>query len=1014
MKIDTGVQENAVIMMDGAIKSMSIEDNANSVMTLIDRLYSRKREAVVRELGANARDAHVISGKADVPYEIYLPSEADPNLVFMDYGPGLSWEDMERYLGRLFSTSKDGENQSIGHYGLGSKSPHTVTDSYVVESRHGGLLIKTMWFRDGAQKPKFMKVSEEAWDGPTGITFRIPIGPKDNREWIKAIQTQTAGFRPRPKVFSLGVEMEEDAIWDDQELFSFGDVKLVRSKILTNFFGSMAVNMGGVLYPAPTNDDALATKIDFRSERDELAIVTVPIGGVSIPPHREALEMTDMTRETINRVVNEANRQFNKEFMVADPAKELAKRPAKEILDYLNGWLEINPEVSLGIASLYRNRVERYVNEVNEEYHKLRVRQKHKVKVVFVVNRTTEYVQVNNDTFRAPKTTIKPMVEQIQHNYKEIEVVYNVKEDRHRVKEMRGVLEKSGMQALEKYVKKQFGLTLRSATPERFVCVKTDGYGMLLNFHVIAGANYHRSSDENRPKNLFLMPPGVEYLAPHRRWVYSVIGGNVEPTAEDLGRDDLMLVDVKLDTSRDYRVLHIEPNQSKVHADDTSAYEQARSEWLAYQQELFEVQYRTVPEAPKVRSPRKAKDEIEAIRGLRMWQTTGNGPSQDDDSDIGYKHGEAFKKISSTAEIFRLRDEETDYPLLAFCYDHPTLESKVYLDQDRTVMVEKDMLQFLMKSMSRIMRQEAYQRGMKGTKTNPQAKLVRISKSTERVAEELRQSMRGAVPGYKEVDLLKAWQTAMARDPAAGHPSMAVDVIYHSKHSLNKFAHWLSTGSTDDIRFGAYGATTRKESDILDSDSHVQTDWLRTGPDAVMEALMYVHMFNMVARCLKENQGRGETTVALGCYNPAHRLWPLFELDAASAFPKETVRRVVMFLRGAIRASLSVRVRQTEISNRGYRSNYSCSDVYEFVDNAMRELSGSDEYFAMAEKAVDTLLKKNEAPFYQELARREDKRMANIADQHLISVRTARQERLEIRANANSIAKATGTPVSVD
>ena len=100
-------------------------------------LYSDPELSVIREISCNALDAHVEANKR-VPIKITLPTFNSPQLIVRDFGKGLSHERMNDTFGDYGASTKRNSNKLIGQYGIGSKSPFAISDSYSIISRHEG------------------------------------------------------------------------------------------------------------------------------------------------------------------------------------------------------------------------------------------------------------------------------------------------------------------------------------------------------------------------------------------------------------------------------------------------------------------------------------------------------------------------------------------------------------------------------------------------------------------------------------------------------------------------------------------------------------------------------------------------------------------------------------------------------------------------------------------------------------------------------------------------------------
>ena len=66
-----------------------IATTAVAFETLSAKLYSDRVTAIIRELSANAHDAHVDAGRKNLPFEIDLPTALAPEFRIRDFGHGM-------------------------------------------------------------------------------------------------------------------------------------------------------------------------------------------------------------------------------------------------------------------------------------------------------------------------------------------------------------------------------------------------------------------------------------------------------------------------------------------------------------------------------------------------------------------------------------------------------------------------------------------------------------------------------------------------------------------------------------------------------------------------------------------------------------------------------------------------------------------------------------------------------------------------------------------------------------
>ncbi len=365
--------EEAIIQNISGVTEMQMKQTAKAFSLLIDKLYTKKEDAVVRELASNARDAMVDAGKSDEAFFIEIPNTICHELVIRDNGTGLSKENVMKFLGTIFESSKESSNKAIGAYGLGSKSPFAVTDSYMIESRFNGELHTFSFFRAKGATPSLVHISTMPTDEPNGLTFRVPSSPSRYAEYKRSVAAQLFFFDPKPIINGLGGQGTD--IWDDygKAVYDTPAWKIIKSVGLRQYYGEVLACMGGVNYPIKTNeitsfnedDDFLKepgvtmdkadvihvvdtfTKINRSFADGMTTALTFNIGDLEVPPSREALEYDTQTCYNIYMAMKRFNQEFEDRFIddivkatpnVTTP-KELqeAVRPFYNILRWSSG-----------------------------------------------------------------------------------------------------------------------------------------------------------------------------------------------------------------------------------------------------------------------------------------------------------------------------------------------------------------------------------------------------------------------------------------------------------------------------------------------------------------------------------------------------------------------------------------------------------------------------------------------------------------------------------------------------
>lgn len=280
---------------------------AKSFWLLSSGIYSRKVLAVIREVSCNAQDAHVMSGQKGRPIEVWLPTAAKPVFQVRDYGTGLSEDEIYRLYTQYFESNKDGNSQgkfsgsqmggdeasseATGGFGLGSKSPFSVTDQFTVTSAHGGKKIVYSCAVNHERVPETIKLWEGAADNdwPSGLMVTVPVPLSLVDEfWKEAARA----YRPFDTIPAF---MESEFVLPDALLprAQLGAISIIPGAI--DGVTGITARMAQVDYPldiAALNLRGPLKKFiaALSDEGSQSILVRVPNGMVVPSPSRESLQ----------------------------------------------------------------------------------------------------------------------------------------------------------------------------------------------------------------------------------------------------------------------------------------------------------------------------------------------------------------------------------------------------------------------------------------------------------------------------------------------------------------------------------------------------------------------------------------------------------------------------------------------------------------------------------------------------------------------------------------------------
>lgn len=190
----------------GETHQFQIKASHKAFKILSDQLYQHKELAIVRELVANAWDAHVVAGTQDVPIDLHFPTSLEPWFAIRDYGTGLSHDDILQLYTTYFASDKTETNDLIGGLGLGSKSPFAYCDQFSVDSYHGGMRRSYAVYIGSDGVPQVQLIGEQPTSEYSGLFVQVPANVGDISRFHDAYY-QVAPFIPTAPNTNLAIDI---------------------------------------------------------------------------------------------------------------------------------------------------------------------------------------------------------------------------------------------------------------------------------------------------------------------------------------------------------------------------------------------------------------------------------------------------------------------------------------------------------------------------------------------------------------------------------------------------------------------------------------------------------------------------------------------------------------------------------------------------------------------------------------------------------------------------------------
>ena len=281
--------------------SFGIQASSRAFQILSSSLYSRKEEAIVRELCTNASDAHVVAGIPEKPIKVVVPTLFESRFIVKDYGNGIDPEEFQKIYTTYFYSTKTETNTQTGCFGLGSKSPFAYTNQFSVENCHNGKKYVYQCFKNELGEPAVALLgTSDTTD--TGIKVSFYVKPHEVYPFEAACMRVLQWFDVAP---DINIDVTNFA--KSEEIFRVPTSDCSLSGFSTWQVG-FRIRMGQVVYPVSTDS---ARNYRFTTRQ---FCVNAPIGSVDITPSRESLEMTNKTKEFIELCYLKIEEKIKKEI----------------------------------------------------------------------------------------------------------------------------------------------------------------------------------------------------------------------------------------------------------------------------------------------------------------------------------------------------------------------------------------------------------------------------------------------------------------------------------------------------------------------------------------------------------------------------------------------------------------------------------------------------------------------------------------------------------------------------
>lgn len=284
---------HSTIQSNVEVKKFDIEFNETMLDMIVNKVYTDKVLAVIREWSTNAVDACIAANKP-IKFTAHLPTHLKPYFIVRDYGTGLSEEDVVGLYSTFWASTKRTSNAFNGTFGIGRAAGLAYASSFDVISYFNG---KKYAYSVSIDKgwPVMIPLGITDTDEPNGLEISVPVKRKDIAEFEQKAVDVYRWFDTKPETnIKLHYPEPEKIIDGDNWYISKGYHR-------DRYQNVPLVIMGNVAYVIDKshffNDFAGANLLDTSLR------LNVPLGAVAITPGRESLSMDESTTKYLKKLI---------------------------------------------------------------------------------------------------------------------------------------------------------------------------------------------------------------------------------------------------------------------------------------------------------------------------------------------------------------------------------------------------------------------------------------------------------------------------------------------------------------------------------------------------------------------------------------------------------------------------------------------------------------------------------------------------------------------------------------
>lgn len=182
------ILKDAAIDMQAAknhrIRMRLDEENDYHLIQRLTNMYQDPITSTVREIISNGIDASVRNNSG--PIDVLSPTILNTNFTVIDFGPGMSLQEIEDIYSKYGASDKSNNFNQVGAYGLGAKAALAYTDNFEVDTVSNGR--RTVFKVVRTNDSNYIEIlKQEKTKSTSGTKVTVPVHIRDVGAFTNAI-----------------------------------------------------------------------------------------------------------------------------------------------------------------------------------------------------------------------------------------------------------------------------------------------------------------------------------------------------------------------------------------------------------------------------------------------------------------------------------------------------------------------------------------------------------------------------------------------------------------------------------------------------------------------------------------------------------------------------------------------------------------------------------------------------------------------------------------------------------